>query len=527
MTELRRRSPVFLGLTLILLALYLPWLWSVRGTPPDPVLANVFHDAITLGAALTVWQAQRNTPAARRGALTLLAVGLTAYLLADVTWGVQELRGGGVPYPSLYLLAYPLVGLALLRLSPLPSRFLKRLRLALDSLIVVGGVATLLWWTVLHTYLPVGQRPDLSTVVNFLYPLFSLGFLTLLLMLVLQGQRLPRHLTVLGLGLGITVAADLWYVWVNLVGDFYTGHPADGLFSTGVALWALGGWLATDPEHRGHGLRVPLPLNLRRAFALLPYLTVGALSVMVLWLPLSANLRERGVLVGAVLTMLLVLIRQGVTFHDNLRLTRRLRDTNRELEHANAELERSRRQLGHQARHDALTGLPNRLHFEEQLRRALRPGAFGQLEPFAVMFLDLDGFKEVNDSFGHAAGDELLVQVAARLRASLRASDLVARQGGDEFLVLLRPANTAEAVASGQRLLASLAKPLFVRGNRLRVSASVGVSLFPPHSRDAAELCRRADLAMYQAKGQGKNTVQVYGDGAPGRDGGTGTHPVA
>lgn len=191
MTELRRRSPVLPMLAIGLLTVHVLWLWWQALSPgePSPVIANALHDALTLAAALTVWQARGWAPAARRGALTLLALALTAYLLADVTWALQDLRGGTVPYPSvadaLYLLAYVLVGLALLRLAPLPPRPLQRLRLALDSLIVVGGVATLLWWTVLHTYLSAEQPLDLGTVVNFLYPLFSLGFLTLLLMMVL------------------------------------------------------------------------------------------------------------------------------------------------------------------------------------------------------------------------------------------------------------------------------------------------------------------------------------------------------
>lgn len=518
MTELRRRGLVSLFLTLTVLATYLGWLlWPAHDPAGEPLTLHLLQNATVLGAVVLAWQARRRARARVRRGLTVLALALSAQLLGNLAWSVLELRGGAVPYLSVadafYLLMYPLLAAAFQALAPLPRRTLPRLRLALDSLIAVGGLATLMWWGMLHTHFGAGMSGTelLRGVLSLLYPLLSLGLLALLLAVLLQGRRLPAPLLTLALGVVVLAGAELGFSWLGSADAYRTGHPVDGLYALGAVLWALGAWLTAKQDRQHPPDRMTVPPPLRRVLAVAPYVVVSGLSVLLLWLPVTGDLRGRGVLVGVVLTMLMVVARQGVAFAERERLTHKLRRANGELERANADLERSRRQLAHQARHDALTGLPNRLNFEELLRRALRPGTFGQLEPFAVMFLDLDGFKEVNDTFGHAVGDELLVQVAARLRGNLRTGDLVARQGGDEFLVLLRPASAAEALVTGRRLLASLSEPVAVRGHAMHISASIGVSLFPLHSRDAAELCRRADLAMYQAKDLGKNALRIHG----------------
>jgi len=168
------------------------------------------------------------------------------------------------------------------------------------------------------------------------------------------------------------------------------------------------------------------------------------------------------------------------------------------------------KQLEHQASHDPLTGLPNRMllcdRIEQGLARAARLGYF-----LAVALIDLDGFKLINDSLGHAAGDELLREVAARLRNSVRLSDTVARLGGDEFVLVLNDHYRIPTVALQlQRVLGAIAHPLQLAGQTFQLSASLGVALYPSDSADAATLLRYADMAMYAAKAQGRNGFQFY-----------------
>jgi diguanylate cyclase (GGDEF)-like protein/PAS domain S-box-containing protein len=166
--------------------------------------------------------------------------------------------------------------------------------------------------------------------------------------------------------------------------------------------------------------------------------------------------------------------------------------------------------LRHQAFHDTLTGLANRALFEDRLAQALVRGLRGGGLP-AVLFIDLDDFKTVNDSLGHAAGDELLQAVAARLDAAVRAQDTVARLGGDEFAVLLEDlAGADEALTLAERVGAALAPPLALAGREVRPSASIGVARAERGEATAEELLRNADVAMYAAKERGKAQVAGF-----------------
>ena len=161
----------------------------------------------------------------------------------------------------------------------------------------------------------------------------------------------------------------------------------------------------------------------------------------------------------------------------------------------------------HLASHDALTGLPNRAAFADRLERS-----WNRSREVAVLFIDLVGFKDVNDTLGHAVGDELLVEVAGRLSRALRERDVVARLGGDEFVALLSDCARIDALGVGERLRSVLGEPYEVEGRTVRISASIGIS--PPGSTiDPEQAMRQADLALYRAKGQGRDRVCEFDDG--------------
>jgi diguanylate cyclase (GGDEF)-like protein/PAS domain S-box-containing protein len=168
------------------------------------------------------------------------------------------------------------------------------------------------------------------------------------------------------------------------------------------------------------------------------------------------------------------------------------------------------RQLEYQAYYDALTGLPNRLLFRDRVINAIAQARRNR-RGMAVMYLDLDHFKNVNDGLGHSVGDALLSEVAMRLATCVRASDTISRLGGDEFTILLNETSTGEAVASvARKVLQSLARPFRVDGHELFVTASIGISLFPADGDDVETLLKSADSAMYRAKELGRNQVQLF-----------------
>lgn len=166
--------------------------------------------------------------------------------------------------------------------------------------------------------------------------------------------------------------------------------------------------------------------------------------------------------------------------------------------------------LRHRALHDPLTGLPNRALFCDRLARALE-GAGHRGEPVTVLLLDLDGFKRVNDGFGHDAGDRLLMAVGQRLAACLRTGDIAARFGGDEFALLVeRSRTTADAIAVADRVLAALQSPLSLGTQEVAISASIGIARSDGQQVRASDLLREADVALYQAKDAGRATFFVY-----------------
>ncbi len=174
-------------------------------------------------------------------------------------------------------------------------------------------------------------------------------------------------------------------------------------------------------------------------------------------------------------------------------------------------------QLRHQATHDALTGLPNRALSHEVLSRAMVHAARNETL-IAILFLDLDAFKNINDSLGHECGDLLLQEMAKRLTTTLRQEDwivrnegLVARQGGDEFMVLIQNITSVHVITNiAERLLATVAEPFFANGHEMYVTASIGITIYPFDDLDREGLLRNADVAMYKAKHAGKNTFEFY-----------------
>ena len=225
-----------------------------------------------------------------------------------------------------------------------------------------------------------------------------------------------------------------------------------------------------------HSPRRGLRVERRRSFSVLPYVAIAAVDGLLLSVVLPSNAADRRVIViSAVVLTGLVVLRQITAFLDNGRLLRR---------------------LDHGATHDGLTQLPNRTLFHERLLRAMG----GPTErPVAVALIDLDDFKEVNDTLGHEVGDLLLVSVAQRLNACIRVEDTVARLGGDEFVVVLDGADPEAADLAAQRMIEALRAPVVADGHELHIRASIGIS--DGHAGDdPSGLLRQADIAMYAAK---------------------------
>lgn len=166
--------------------------------------------------------------------------------------------------------------------------------------------------------------------------------------------------------------------------------------------------------------------------------------------------------------------------------------------------------MSHHAQHDFLTGLPNRMLLMERLTQAILM-ADRRKTQVALLFLDLDHFKSINDTYGHAVGDHLLLEVAEGIAACVRATDTVSRHGGDEFVILLTEIEAAQDAAQvAEKLLTRFAEPRIIDGHEIPVTLSIGISVYPDNGADVETLMKNADTAMYSIKGNGRNSYEVF-----------------
>ncbi len=207
----------------------------------------------------------------------------------------------------------------------------------------------------------------------------------------------------------------------------------------------------------------------------------------------------------AIVGSLFVVVLSAILGYMSMQLARgRQREGEAKLAHA--------QRVEYLAYHDGLTGLPNRSMFSKLLTQSIND-SHNHSRQLAVAFLDLDRFKQINDTLGHEAGDQLLKEVAARLKGCVRESDTVARLGGDEFVVILPDLGDGHAAADvAEKILSVIARPFTLIGEEFRVTASIGISIYPQDGLDEQTLTKNADIAMYQAKADGKNNIQFYSD---------------
>jgi diguanylate cyclase (GGDEF)-like protein len=467
-------------------ALYLGCL-TLFGVGWDPVA----HIALSLVAvwmpATVCWLAVTRVGVRRREVL-LAAVAVTSFA-AGLTCYAMELAAGGSPaFPTFgdvgYLLFYPLMLAALVmalrhQLHGLASS------VWLDCAVGFLGAAAVVA-VVLSPVLSAAAKGSLSlaAVVSVSYPMFDLLLVASVAgIAALRDVRLGSRWVLLFAGLLVFAAADLDYALQLTAGSYVFGTPLDAGWPLGLALVAI--WVDGAAPHDARATHDD-PATGSTALVVSSVSTAAGLGVLVMSsrTPLSAL----AVALAAV-TLMAAAARTQLAFRQLVRM---------------ADLRR-------QAITDHLTSLPNRRALYVQAGVRLADPAHRRR---ALLMLDLDKFKEVNDSLGHQAGDQLLIQVGVRLSEQVRAGDLLVRLGGDEFAVLLEEAGHDQALGVAKKLRAALARPFTVEDVRLHSSASVGIALFPDHGTDLSTLLRKADIAMYKAKtsGRGHHVYSSFDD---------------
>ena len=487
-----------------------------------PAAAVVVDDGAQLAvgvvaAACCLWVSWR-VRGVERVWRRLMAVGMAGWSVGQLIWSWYQIFAS-TPLPSpawsdVGYLTLPVFGFAALLalamardagdprdpvgLAPRPARWV----LILDGLVVVGSLFMLTWDTALGAVVRAGAPNRGAFVVAIAYPLTDLVMVVMAVLLLTTRPvpvRLRPQVALLGLGVVGLALSDSIYAYVISSGAPRMPPIANAGFVAGPALVALaaltrppsGAW-GGQPGTAGSGVTAHVRASVLRlgwAQLFLPYVPLAVAGALVAD-RLATGYRPGLVEVIAGVTVLgLVVFRQMITLVDNHALLRRV--------------SAAQEQLVHQAFHDALTGLANRSLFADRLTAAVGAAVAGQ-QPSALLFIDLDEFKAVNDSLGHGAGDQVLRVVAGRLRGCVGHGDTVARLGGDEFGVLL--AGEADHELAGERILAALDQPFWIEGQAVRIRASVGVAVAEAGAApvSAQVLMRRADAAMYAGKRRGK-----------------------
>jgi diguanylate cyclase (GGDEF)-like protein len=414
----------------------------------------------------------------RRGRGVALALGLGAltWAIGDVILTVQSL-GGATPsvpsYPDIfYLCFYPLTYTAVVLYMRNQVRRLSAPSW-LDGAVAGLGAAAVCAAFAFHSILHVAGGSTASVVTNLAYPIGDLLLMGLVIggSAVMSGQRRAPWL-LLALGLGINVVGDTANLFQNTVGSSRYGGLLDAIaWPTALLLISGSVWLRPRPAD-------PNAAEKPIGFALPGAATAAGLLILVVG---SVHSLPRVAVGLATLTLLVVGVRLTMSVRGLRILT----------------LERHR-----QAITDDLTGLRNRRYLLQVLDEYFSEGGDGaaQERQLAFLFVDLDHFKEVNDSFGHPAGDELLRQLGPRLRGALRSTDVLVRLGGDEFAVVLTDADAEYATTVARRLTASLDEPFQLEVVSARISSSIGIALAPADADNADTLLWASDVAMYRAK---------------------------
>jgi diguanylate cyclase (GGDEF)-like protein len=473
------------GLPVALAVVLVELVWLAARLPAAGLVAD-FSALVVAGwaSAACAGVARRHPPSLRRF-WNFLAVTMALSAFSRALWALQRVVSGETPHTPLVGLVF-ITGIVLGTVGILsnpaaPHSAAGRGRVMLDG-VIVGLALVPIGWVLVFRDVAAAQLTEPDHALALVYPTFDLVQLTILVAVAGPARAMWRPLAMLGGSLAVRAVADIGYVWLLAHDTYVPGHPVD----LGWPLTCLLVGLATrypPPAERvdvDETIVPPVPPWWRVA---LPYLPVGGAIVAVLLARRPTGQTPPLILVCVLGLLAVLALRQGLVANENLRLVAQLR------------------QLAYA---DQLTGLPNRLMFTRRLRRAIR-----EESPVSVLLLDLDGFKQVNDRFGHATGDALLVSIADRMRDAVDGDGTVARLGGDEFAVLVDADRPVPAERLAERLLTALRPADDEEDVGTHPSASIGIAEYGPQHTTHSDLLRDADIAMYAAKASGKSAYRT------------------
>jgi diguanylate cyclase (GGDEF)-like protein len=461
--------------------------WLAAGLPRHAAVSDLGAILVAALAAAGCAEVARRRPASLRRFWVLMAVTMALAAVGRLIWTFERVTDepGALPHTPLVGLVFTagiLSGTAaLLTVRSAPSSLIGRLRTVLDG-VIVGLSLVPIGWVIVFDPVAASPLADPVRAFGLLYPILDLMQLTILVAVSGRSWPLWRPLGLIAASLAIRAVADTLYVSAVARGSYFAGHPMDVCWPLSYLLVAFAAGFTPPAEldpHDDTADQPPAPWWR----VILPYLPVGGAIVAMMLARLSSGAVPPLVFVTGMALLAALAVRQGLAAYENHLLAGRMRRL---------------------ACEDQLTGLPNRLLFNRRLRGAIRSG-----HRAAVLLLDLDGFKQINDRFGHASGDALLRRLAGRMRDAVGADGLLARIGGDEFAVLVEHRAAESPARLAQRMLGAVRPSAADDAAGVYPSASIGIAEHGPQHAGHADVLRDADIAMYAAKAAGKSAYRI------------------
>ncbi|MED4461007.1 EAL domain-containing protein [Metabacillus fastidiosus] len=418
----------------------------------------------------------------------LLIIGVFFYLIANCIWFYMQIIYGVQDHPKMshlmWLLSYVFFLIALIYKLKVLNKSFFRNPFFYNVLIFMITAAALSIHYLIKPALEFSDNSLLLAILNLSYQLINLCLLFMIINIFYYSQymRMKKVLLVISIGFLAQFTADSIYSYLLIGGKYHTGSLMDPLWGLSILIIGLSSLYTSAVKEE---INWKQDYNVKNSGSLFPYITVIALIIIVIN---SEQWHWNALVIGLIVTFLLVIMMQILVIKKNSSLAN---------------------EFWYYAYHDELTGLHNRVSFQRDLIKILDDADILNRRA-AILLLDLDRFKNINDTFGHHIGDLLLKECARKLKEFTGNNDRVYRVGGDEFIIILSNATEQDCINTAETILNVFTKSLFVEEYEISITPSIGISLYPENGVNNETLLKYADMSMYLAKSKGRNNFQFY-----------------
>lgn len=418
----------------------------------------------------------------------LLSIGVLSYIISNSIWLYSLIKNGVGPFPEaasvMWLLAYFFFLVALVYKTQLISIYVSKSRYVFNIIVFMTIAIAISVHYLIKPILSLAENSLAITVLTLAYPVTNLGilFVTITLYYLSQYSKEKSHILIIIVGFFVQIVADSIFTFQTIAGTYQLGSFIDPLWLIAIFIIGLAGLStqesSTEPEWE-------IKNDFKSKETIFPYISIIFLLVLVIS---SYQWTLNALSIGLIFTFLTIIVRQLLIMKQNENLLDKYR---------------------HLAYHDPLTGLNNRASFDDELHQIMKIAKQNNYM-VALLLIDLDQFKTVNDTLGHHIGDSLLIEASEQFKKSIGPLDRLYRLGGDEFVIVLPDTSENSCIVTAEMILNNFSVPFIVNENKIAVTPSIGVSLYPENAEESEELLKNADTAMYLAKGSGKNSFRFY-----------------